>query len=190
MNTPRPSASGFTFSSCLLCAQVPSGLPDLPDQGPGRRRGEGPRQRGRRPTEPGRLILVGGRGGNQPAGGGTAWSCPGGGRTTQARGVTTGREPSQRSGHSIVQKKTHNRNTRNTGLLLNKWETQLLKVGSFFTWTKQVHICETVSQLHRVLPSRCCSRPTCLPRPGACFSSRKLIKGRSHHRTLLLYIYM
>lgn len=60
--------------------------------------------------------------------------------------VTTGCEPSQRSGHSIVKKKTHNRNTRNTGLLLNKWETQLLKVVSFFTWTKQVHICETVSR--------------------------------------------
>lgn len=68
MNTPRPSASGFTFSSCLLCAQVPSGLPDLPDQGPGRRRGEGPRQRGRRPTEPGRLILVGGGGETSPPG--------------------------------------------------------------------------------------------------------------------------
>lgn len=133
MNTPRLNAS-FTFSSCLLRAQVSSGLPDLPDQGPGRRHGEGPRQRGRRPTEPGRLVLV--RGETSPPGvvrRGRVLEVdvrhkPGGDDE-----VTTGREPSQRSGHSIVQKNSQSEYTGYTGLLLNKWETQLLSVVSFFT---------------------------------------------------------
>lgn len=100
MNTPRLNAICFTFSSCLLCAQVPSGLPNLPDQGPGWRRGEGPWQRGWRPTEPGWLFLV--RWGNQPTGGGTA--CPGRGGTTRAQGWWWGdngawTEPAQRPQH-------------------------------------------------------------------------------------------
>lgn len=135
---PRPSASGFTFSSCLLCAQVPSGLPDLPDQGPGRRRGEGPRQRGRRPTEPGRLILV--RGG-EPARRGwygvvVSWrwtyeTSPGG-----DDGVTTGREPSQRSGHSIVQKKTSQPEHEEHGTFTKQMGDTIVEGGFFFYMNK------------------------------------------------------
>lgn len=191
MNTPRLNASGFTFSSCLLRAQVSSGLPDLPDQGPGRRHGEGPRQRGRRPTEPGRLVLV--RGETSPPGvvrRGRVLEVdvrhkPGGDDE-----VTTGREPSQRSGHSIVQKKltigiheVHGTFTKHTG--------DTVVVGGFFFLHEQSKCtpvkrlpgvtvgwsCDRQGRLHhqlrRVLPSRCCSRPTCLPRPAACFCSRK-----------------
>lgn len=108
-----------TFCSFLfLRVQVPSGLPDLPYQGPGRRCGEGPRQRGRRPTEPGRLVLVGV---SEPVCGGCygtvvspRW------RHNTSMGWRQGdgkHQLGQHSSHSIAQ---------NIGLLLNKYGTQLL----------------------------------------------------------------
>lgn len=106
-------------------------MPDLPDQGPGRRRGEGPRQRGRCPTEPGRLVLV--RGETSPPG------VVRRGRVVEVEvrhkpggddEVTTGREPSQRSGHSIVQKNSQPEHEEHGTFTKQMGDT--IVVGGFF----------------------------------------------------------